>query len=267
MMSRIAQKFEELRHQGRKAFIAYITAGDPTLDATEKLVREFETHGVDIIELGVPYSDPVADGPVNQEAAMRALKGDVNVDTILEKIRKIRRYSQIPIIFFTYYNSVLAYGLEKFVKNAKESGLDGALVLDLPPEEAGEYKRLMDAGGLSTIFLVSPITPSDRLELVAKNATGFVYYVSQMGVTGERENVADSIPEKLRAIRALTSVPVSVGFGISTPDHVRGIAQYADGVIVGSSIVRKIGELGGKSGFEKEVGAYVATLTEPLKGD
>ncbi|MBN1294478.1 MAG: tryptophan synthase subunit alpha [Candidatus Latescibacteria bacterium] len=266
-MGRIAQKFEELQAQGMKAFIAYITAGDPSLDSTERLVREFEARGVDIIELGVPFSDPVADGPVNQEAAMRALKGDVTVDSILKMIRNIREYSQIPVIFFTYYNSVLSFGLEKFVKKATESGLDGALVLDLPPEEAGQYKKLMDAEGLSTIFLVSPITPSDRLELVAKNATGFVYYVSQMGVTGERDNLAESIPEKLQAIRALTSTPIAVGFGISTPEHVRGISRYADGIIVGSSIVRKIGELSGKPGFEKEVGEYVATLTEPLKGD
>lgn len=265
-MGRIEKRFAEVMSQGRKVFIAYITAGDPSLESTMRLIGEFEAHGVDIIELGVPFSDPVADGPVNQEAAMRALKSDVNIGGILEKISIIREKSLIPIIFFTYYNSILAYGLEKFVNDAVDSGLDGALVLDLPPEEAGEYKRFMDMKGLATIFLVSPVTPDERLEMIAGYATGFVYYVSQMGVTGERDTIARSIPEKIRTIRSHTSVPVAVGFGISTPEHVREIARYADGVIVGSSIVRKIGELGDRTGFEKEVGEYVGTLTMPLKG-
>ncbi|MFC1606806.1 tryptophan synthase subunit alpha [Candidatus Latescibacterota bacterium] len=265
-MGRIDTRFAEVNGQGRAAFIAYITAGDPTLESTAKLIREFEDNGVDIVELGVPFSDPVADGPVNQEAAMRALRHEISVSDILDMIRELRKKSNIPIIFFTYYNSILAYGLKKFVDAAAECGLDGALVLDLPPEEAGEYKRLMDSKGLATIFLVSPITPDDRLELIAGNASGFVYYVSQMGVTGERDSIAVSIPEKIKAIRAHTNVPVAVGFGVSSPDHVREIAKHADGVIVGSSIVRKIGELGDRPGFEKEVAAYVGTLTEPLKG-
>ena len=265
-MGRIETTFAKLQGQGRSAFIAYITAGDPSLESTKKLVMEFESHGVDIIELGVPFSDPVADGPVNQEAAMRALRSDVSIGSILGMIRNIRRESSIPLIFFAYYNSILAYGLEKFVDDAAECGLDGALVLDLPPEEARNYKDLMDSRGLATIFLVSPITPDDRLELIAENATGFVYYVSQMGVTGERDTISESIPAKISAIRAHTIIPVAVGFGISKPEHVSEIAQYADGVIVGSSIVRKIGQMGGKPGFEKEVAAYVGTLTEPLKG-
>ncbi|MCE5251549.1 tryptophan synthase subunit alpha [bacterium] len=259
-MGRMEKRFSEALGQGRKVFIAYITAGDPSLESTMRLVREFETQGVDIIELGVPFSDPVADGPVNQEAAMRALKSGVNIGQILGMIRELRKESQIPIIFFTYYNSLLAYGLERFVNDAADSGLDGALVLDLPPEEAGEYKHLMDEKHLATVFLVSPVTPEERLEMIAENATGFVYYVSQMGVTGERESIARSIPDKVGAIKARTKVPVAVGFGISTPDHVREIARYADGVIVGSSIVRKIGDLGSRPGFEKEVGAYVGTL-------
>jgi len=266
-MGRIDIKFAEVLGQGRKVFIAYITAGDPSLESTGKLVVEFEENGVDIIELGVPFSDPVADGPVNQEAAMRALKSDVNIGTIFGLIRDIRKQSEIPLVFFSYYNSILAYGLGEFVNDAADAGLDGALVLDLPPEEAGEYKRLMDSKGLSTIFLVSPITPADRLEVVASNTTGFVYYVSQMGVTGERKETAASIPEKIKEIHTHTIAPVAVGFGISTPDHVREIAQYAEGVIVGSSIVRKIGELGGTPGFEKEVAKYVRTLTEPLRGN
>ncbi|MFC1509413.1 tryptophan synthase subunit alpha [Candidatus Omnitrophota bacterium] len=265
-MGRIETKFAELQGRGQSAFIAYITAGDPSLESTKRLVIEFESHGVDIIELGVPFSDPVADGPVNQEAAMRALRGDISIGKIFDMIRNIRRESSIPMIFFAYYNSILAYGLEKFVDDADDCGLDGALVLDLPPEEAQEYKALMDNRGLATIFLISPITPDDRLELVAENATGFVYYVSQMGVTGERDTISASIAEKVSAIRAHTTIPVAVGFGISKPEHVSEISRLADGVIVGSSIVRKIGQMGDKPGFEKEVAAYVGTLTEPLKG-
>lgn len=277
-MNRLEEKFGKLKSMGRKAFIAYITAGDPSLEATAALIREFEARGVDIVELGVPFSDPIADGPVNQEAAMRALRHRIGIGDILAVVKRIRggsacagtsaarcKESDIPIIFFTYMNSILAYGLESFVRDAAESGLDGALVLDLPPEEAGEYKLRMDAAGLSTVFLVSPVTPDDRLRLIVENATGFIYYVSQMGVTGERDSVAEEIPAMTARIRALTDTPVAVGFGVSRPEHVREIARYADGVIVGSSIVRRIGELGGRPGFEREIGAFVGALAAPLR--
>jgi tryptophan synthase alpha chain len=266
-MNRLEETFRELKTHGRKAFIAYITAGDPSLEATAKLICEFAARGVDIIELGVPFSDPIADGPVNQEAAMRALRRGIGIGDILAMVKRIREESDFPIIFFTYVNSILAYGLDAFVRDAVQSGLDGALVLDLPPEEAGEYKRRMDAAGLSTVFLVSPVTPEDRIPLIAGNATGFIYYVSQMGVTGERERVAEEIPAMVARIRKLTDTPVAVGFGVSRPEHVREIACHADGVIVGSSIVRKIGELGGRPGFEREIGAFVGTLTAPLRED
>ncbi|MHB9028898.1 MAG: tryptophan synthase subunit alpha [Candidatus Latescibacterota bacterium] len=264
-MNRIDQKFRDLKKHSRKAFIAYITAGDPSLEYTARLVLEFERRGVDIVELGVPFSDPIADGPVNQEAAQRALRREIGIGDVLETVRAIRRESQIPIIFFAYYNTIFSYGLEAFVNDAAEAGLDGALVLDLPPEEAGEYKRLMDARGLATIFLVSPITPEDRLRLIAKHASGFVYYVSQMGVTGERAEISESIPAMVSRIRALTGTPIAVGFGVSTPEHVRKIAGLADGVIVGSSIVRRIGERGEIPGFEREIGEFVGTLTAPLR--
>jgi len=259
-------RFRKLKSEGRKAFVAYITAGDPDLAATGRLVREFDRNGVDVIELGVPFSDPVADGPVNQEAAMRALEHGVTVGDILDTVRDIRRDCDVPIIFFTYYNTVLNHGLERFVADAATAGLDGALVLDLPPEEAREYKRLMDAAGLATIFLVSPVTPGDRLKMIASNATGFVYYVSQMGVTGERDAVAVDLSDHIALIRSRTDTPVVVGFGISTPEHVREVSRYADGVVVGSSIVRRIGESGGSEGFETEVGRFVGTLTTALKG-
>lgn len=266
-MGRIEKVFTELHDRGHKAFIAYITAGDPTLEATVTLVREFEKQGVNIIELGIPFSDPVADGPVNQEASMRALKHNVTLGQILDSVKEIRKESQIPIIFFSYLNTILAYGIERFVNDAVDSGLDGALILDLPPEEAGDYKKLMDAKNLATVFLVSPITPDERLKIIARNSTGFIYYVSQMGVTGERDRIAEDIPERIRAIRSHTTVPVVVGFGISSPEHVHASANYADGVVVGSSIVKRIGKLGEKHGFEIEVGKYVRTLTAPLQGE
>jgi len=264
-MKSIETCFHVLRSQGRKAFIAYITAGDPTLESTVKLVKELEEAGVDIIELGVPFSDPIADGPVNQEAAIRALKNGVTIGQILDSVRIIRKESSIPIVFFTYYNTVLSYDLKRFVHDAKETGLNGALVLDLPPEEAGDYKRIMDRYELATIFLVSPVTPPKRIERIVQYASGFVYYVSQMGVTGERKNVSTEISSKINQIRNCTKTPVAAGFGISTPEQVREVVRYADGVIVGSSIVKRIGERGSKPGFEKEIGRYVMQLTEPLK--
>jgi len=266
-VGRIDTRFAELKSRGRKAFVAYITAGDPSLAATVELVRELDARGVDIVELGVPFSDTVADGPVNQEASMRALKNSISIGGILDAVSDIRRESGIPIIFFAYYNTILAYGLENFVRDAVESGLDGALVLDLPPEEAGVYKRLMDEHGLATIFLVSPVTPENRIEIIARYATGFVYYVSQMGVTGERDSLAADVEANLGVIRSHTDVPVVIGFGISSPDHVREAARYADGVVVGSAIVRRIGEYGGKAGFAGEVGKYVGSLTAALRGD
>ncbi|MFC1552677.1 tryptophan synthase subunit alpha [Candidatus Latescibacterota bacterium] len=266
-MRALEKTFKELQSQGRKAFIAYITAGDPDIQATVRLVRELEAGGVDIIELGIPFSDPIADGPVNQAAAQRALKNDINLGMILDAVKTIRQDSDIPIVFFSYINPIIAYGMERFASDAKASGLSGALILDMPPEEAGDYKILMEDNNLDTIFLVSPITPVDRIDLIVKHASGFVYYVSQMGVTGERNDVSETIPQMVEEIKSRTDIPVAVGFGISTPDQVRGIAEHADGVIVGSSIVKRIGEKGIHSGFEKEIGAYVKTLTAPLKGE
>ncbi len=266
-VGRIESRFAELKKEGRKAFVAYITAGDPSLAGTVELVREFDRRGVDIVELGVPFSDPVADGAVNQEAAMRALAQGVTVGDILESVCEIRRSCEIPIIFFAYYNTILSYGLESFVEDAAEAGLDGALVLDLPPEEASDYKRLMDGAGLSTIFLISPVTSDERIEIIAPQATGFIYYVSQMGVTGERAGLADDIERNLAAIRARSDTPVVIGFGISSPEHVAQAASFADGVVVGSAIVRRVGEFGGEKDSAERVGSFVESLTAALRGD
>jgi tryptophan synthase alpha chain len=265
-MNRIDQTFAHLRETGRKAFIAYITAGDPSLDSTVRLVTELAANGVDIIELGIPFSDPIADGPVNQNAAYRALKNDVSLTRIFETIREIRKSSAIPLVLFAYYNTILQYGLTQFAPDARKVGVDGVLILDLPPEEAGEYKKRADAEGLSTIFLVSPVTPESRIERIALYASGFVYYVSQMGVTGERSSISESIPSMISRIRSYTDTPVAVGFGISTPEQVREIAGMADGIIVGSAIVKRIGENGGTPGFETGIGSFAGTLTASMKG-
>jgi tryptophan synthase alpha chain len=264
-MGRIDSTFAALKTEGRTAFVAYITAGDPNLSRTVELVREFDQRGVDIVELGVPFSDPVADGPVNQEAAMRALDAGTTLGGILDAVRQIRKTSNIPIIFFTYLNTLLAYGLEKFADDAVAVGVDGALVLDMPPEEAEDYKRIMDERQLATVFLVSPITPPDRIETIVNQASGFVYYVSQMGVTGERERTAGDLSERIGEIRACTAVPVVIGFGISRPEHVADAAQHGDGVVVGSAIVRHIAEQGDSDALATVVGEYVETLTTPLR--
>ena len=266
-MRALDKKFSELHDCGKKAFIAYITAGDPSIESTIELVYQFEKCGVDIIELGIPFSDPIADGPVNQEAAQRALEKQITIGQILDAVKTIRKQSEIPIVFFTYLNTILSYGMKSFARDAADAGLSGVLILDIPPEEADEYKRLMDDHEIDTVFLVSPVTPPERIEIIAKYASGFVYYVSQMGVTGERSNISETIPYMVQQIRNYTHIPVAVGFGISTPEQVSEISQFSDGIIVGSSIVRRIGEFGKIPGFEKRIGDYVKTLTEPLKGE
>lgn len=264
-MNRITQRFQQLTEKRQPAFIPYITAGDPTLDATGRIVDALEAAGADIIEFGVPFSDPVADGVVNQEAAQRALRHNVSLRDILGLICQLRQRTQIPLVIFTYYNPVLAYGLDAFAKDAQAAGVDGVLCVDLPPEEAMEYKRCLDEAGIATIFLIAPTSTPERVKLIAGNCSGFVYYVSRTGVTGERAALETSIKEKVDAIKANTRVPVAVGFGISTPEQAAQIASCADGVIVGSAIVRLIGELGDTPGMPERVGAFVHTLVEGAK--
>lgn len=261
-MSRITETFERLREAGKKGFIAYITAGDPNLSITKDLVREFERCGVDIVELGVPFSDPLADGPVNQEAAQRALKHNTSLSDVLRTVDELRRETAVPIILFTYFNPVFRYGLERCVKRCAEVGVDGILLLDLPPEEGDEYKGLVDHYELDAIFLITPTSTEKRIELIAQRASGFIYYVSRTGVTGERERLADSISPMIATIRRYTTLPIAVGFGVSRPEHIREISEYADAVVVGSAIVRKVG--GGDSVVE--IGKFVEELLSPLKG-
>lgn len=263
MPNRIDQKFADLKSQGRKGFIAYISAGDPTLAATQSLALAFEKTGVDILELGIPFSDPLADGIVNQLAAQRALEAGATVAGVLETIREIRKKSQIPIVLYTYVNPMYKYGLEKFHRDAEAAGVDGLLILDLPPEEdRGEFAN---GGGLKRIRLIAPTTPPERIREITAKADGFIYYVSREGVTGEQTTVAKSLASQVALIRGTTSLPIAVGFGVSNPDHVKEIAQSADAVVVGSAIVKRIAEQRKEPDMVARVTAFIQPLVDALR--
>ncbi|MCD5390879.1 tryptophan synthase subunit alpha [candidate division NPL-UPA2 bacterium] len=264
-MNRIGERFEELGKKGEKAFIAFITAGDPDLATTRSLVLELERRGVDIIELGVPFSDSLADGPTIQAASERALKNKVSLKDVLALVKDLRRETEIPLALLTYYNPVYKCGLERFVKEAVEGGVDGVIVPDLPPEEGKELKDFAQKMGLDTIFLVAPTSTPERIKLVARYSSGFIYYVSLTGVTGVREELAETIKPTINRIRRSTGKPIAVGFGISKPAQVREIASFADGVIVGSAIVRKVEENLGRKGLVREVGKFVEDLLSGIR--
>ena len=238
--TRIHQLFERTRREGRAAFLAYITAGDPTPERTPDLAAALERGGVDLIELGVPFSDPIADGPVIQRASDRALQAGTTMAKVLGMARKIRETSQIPLLLFTYLNPAMRYGLDRLACEAKAAGIDGCLLTDVSVEEAEPYVKAMRSAGLDTVFLAAPTSTDSRLKLVARYSTGFVYLVSRTGVTGERTALADSLAPLVRRMREATSLPLAAGFGISTPAQAREAAKMADGVVVGSAIVRQI---------------------------
>ncbi len=241
-MSRIAQAFSRAREQNRAAFVAYLCAGDPDFDTSLAACRALLASGVDILELGVPFSDPLADGLTNQLAAQRALEGGMTAARVFELVRKIRECSDAPIVFYTYYNLVFSNGVEAYVKTARAAGVDGMLVLDLPPEESAEFAAACRAHGLDTVCIVAPTTPDARIAKIAAATTGFIYYVSREGVTGVREQVAGGIPEAVARIRAHTQLPVAVGFGIGNRAQVAQVAAHADGVVVGSALVNIVKE-------------------------
>jgi len=265
-VNRIEERFQELQAKGETAFIPYITAGDPSLAQTEAIVYALEEAGADVIEFGVPFSDPVGDGAVIQEAAQRALANGATPRAILALVKHIRAKSQVPILLFTYFNPVLVYGIDAFARDAAAAGADGVLCIDLPPEEAEAYKAALDAHGLCTVFLTAPTTSDARLELIARQCTGFVYYVSRLGVTGERDRLAAGLQEAVARIQRHTSKPVAVGFGIATPEHARQVAGMAEAVVVGSAIVRLIGSLGDAAQTPAQVGAFAKSLADATKG-
>lgn len=241
-MSRLARTFSQLRERNRAAFVAYVCAGDPNFETSVEVCRALLANGVDILELGVPFSDPLADGLTNQLAAQRALEGGMTAARVFELVRRVREFSDAPIVFYTYYNLVFSNGVEAYVRAAKAAGVDGILTLDLPPEEAGEMGAACRKHGVDTVFIIAPTTPKARIAKIAAVTTGFIYYVSREGVTGVREQAAGNIPEAVARIRAQTTLPMVVGFGIGTRAQVAQIAAHADGVVVGSALVNCIRE-------------------------
>ena len=241
-MNRIEKAFAQAREENRAAFVGYLCAGDPDFEGSIEACPAVIETGVDVLELGVPFSDPLADGLTNQLAAQRALESGSNGERVLDLVRAIREFSEVPIIFYTYYNLVFAQGSETYAERAKAAGVDGILTLDLPPEEAGEHLEACAKHDVKTVFIVAPTTPDSRLEIICKATTGFVYYVSREGVTGEQASMSESIQANVAQIKQHTDLPVVVGFGISNADHVSTVAQAADGVVVGSAIVNCIAQ-------------------------
>jgi tryptophan synthase alpha chain len=264
-MSRIEKKFAELKARGEAALIPFVTAGDPNLESTLAILRALEKAGADCIELGIPFSDPTADGPIIQRASERALKGDFSLPRIFRLIRKFRRGSEVPLILFGYFNPLFHYGLKNFCRAAARAGADGVLCVDLPPEESAELKRWTDAEGLDLIFLLSPTSGPDRVQLVAQKGRGFIYYVSVTGVTGARSTLDAQVRAQVRRVRRATALPVGVGFGISTPEQAASVAGFADAAVVGSALVERIEKADGGAEKARCAGAFVSRLKRAMK--
>jgi tryptophan synthase alpha chain len=264
-MNRIEQRFAELKRAGKKGFVVYIGAGDPNLEATRKLALAFDKSGVDILELGVPFSDPLADGLVNQLAAQRGLESKTSPPKVLEIVAAIRKQSEIPIVLYIYFNLIHKVGAEKFIFEAAKSGVDGLLVLDLPPEESDNYETLMRQNNLCHIYLVAPTTPDARMKKIVERGSGFIYYISREGVTGMQSQVAANLAAQVAKIRAYTDLPIAVGFGVSNPEQAKLVAQNADAVVVGSAVVNQIAENGKSKDLVKRVGEFVKSLADAVK--
>jgi tryptophan synthase alpha chain len=258
--SRIAESFKRLKNENRKGFIPFITAGDPDLNRTKDLLLMLARSGSTVIELGVPFSDPMADGAVIQRASERALKHDFGIAEILELVRSARPEIDAAIILFSYFNPLLQYGLEKLCRDAREAGVDGFLVTDLVPEEAVEFSSLLQQNDLDMIFLVAPTSTDERLKMVAERASGFIYAVSRAGVTGARDETSQSAEVLVERVRKFSDLPVAVGFGISTAEQIAETWKYADAAVVGSAIVREIENSGGENNLVEKVGEFVRKL-------
>jgi len=259
-MTRIGRMFGNLKREGRKGLVAYLTAGDPSPDRTPALVEAMVRGGADLIELGVPFSDPIADGPVIQRAGYRALQAGTTLESVLGIARRIRERSEVPLLLFTYLNPVLRYGLERLACDAAASGIDGCLLTDASVEEAHEYTGAMHRHGLDTVFLAAPTSTPRRLKLVAEYSSGFVYLVSRTGVTGERESLSAGVAPLVSAVRAVTDLPLAVGFGISRPEHVAELGRLVDAVVVGSAFVRLIERNADNTSLEIQLESFTREL-------
>jgi len=259
-VNRIEKLFKKLKAQNKKAFIPYVMAGDPSIEKTKEIVLMFEECGADIVELGVPFTDPLADGPTIQRAAERALKNGVTLKKVIAIVKDLRQKTKIPLVLMTYYNPVFKYGEERFIADAKDAGVDGVIIPDLPPDEAGEFIRLAKNAAIASIFLLAPTSTEDRIKKVASASTGFIYYVSITGITGAQLLLDGSIEKSINGIRRITDKPVAVGFGVSTPDEAKAVAVISDGVIIGSAIVKKA-----QGSLDKELSDFVLKLREAIK--
>jgi tryptophan synthase alpha chain len=263
--NRIDRVFARLRQQGQKGLIPFLAAGDPSLEATEALVQEFEVRGADLVELGVPFSDPLADGVVNQRAYQRALAAGASLGRILELAARIRRRSEIPIVLMSYVNPIHRFGLDRFPGAARDAGVDGLILSDCPPEEMDGITESLEKAGVHPILLVAPTSPDRRISLISVRSRGYIYYVSLRGVTGPRDRLPADLTEGIRRIRALTDRPLAVGFGISTPAQASEVASLADAVIVGSAIVARIEASLGHPTFISQAGEFLAGLRSAVR--
>lgn len=265
-MGRIGEKFQALKQKNEKALVVYLTAGDPDLPTTEALIPALAAAGVDILEIGVPFSDPTADGPIIQAASLRAIKSGATLAGILEMIARVRQVSEIPIVLFGYYNPIFIFGCEAFALRAKAAGVDGILIVDLPPEEAAELRRHTDRVGIDFISLIAPTTSDERIRRITEKAEGFLYYISVTGVTGTAKPNVEDIQRDVARIRKASDLPVAVGFGISTPDQAAEIVPHADGVVVGSAVVKMIEENAGSNDLIPRVSSFAGAIKKALSG-
>ena len=263
---RIARKFRELRARDESALIPFIVAGDPDMETTRRLVLELERRGADLIELGVPFSDPMADGPANQRAIARGLKTGASLAAILAMVSELRKDTEIPIILFGYYNPYMHYGCEQLARDAASAGVDGILAVDLPPEESAPLAKPARANGLDLIYLLAPTTPLERNRKITARASGFLYYVSVTGVTGARSHLPDDLAEHVSALRQVTDLPIGVGFGISTPEQAARVASFADAVVVGSAISTLAEQHGPSGGMLGAIGDLVGAMKNAMRG-
>ena len=263
-MTRIDRVFKRLKARGEGALIPFITAGDPDLATTRALALEMAARGADLLELGIPFSDPLADGPIIQAASNRALRMGVHLKEVLQVAGALRRETEIPLILMGYYNPILQYGLERTVQEAAALGVDGFIIPDLPPEEAGPWRLAAAKAGVAAIFLAAPTSGDERIHRIGRLTRGFLYYVSVTGITGARRELPPELIAALREVRSLVKCPLAVGFGISSPEQVARLATYVDGVVVGSAIVQRVARLKGQK-LIKEVGEFIAALKEPLR--